>query len=351
MEIQRLKNLYLNKILKHINKVNNELQLYNQCKEQIGGSDEVSIDDTNIQLVTVLYERINKLDTLNRTKKSKISELTSELLLTTEQLHQKQLELDQKQLKLQMSHDELERTKNNLTMKQSELDIMQSNLDTMQNRLTVISGSNGNNLGEIDRLKQQISLLENNINDKTNEISTLREKVHTLTEEITQLNQQADTLNQQVETLNQQVEVLTRDNSQKDSMITNLKKEQTKLEQHVDTILSESINSLTENNQKLIASTNNYINILVSQINTMKTQMNDTTTIDARNYVISNDNPYFNADDSLNDKYDKYDNFKIFYKNKLQECDKNIVILKELKSITNQKMIEYINSMKDIDDD
>jgi hypothetical protein len=38
MEIQELRNLYLNKIIKHINKVNNELTIYNQSNVQSGGS-------------------------------------------------------------------------------------------------------------------------------------------------------------------------------------------------------------------------------------------------------------------------------------------------------------------------
>jgi hypothetical protein len=38
MEIEQLRNLYLKKILKHINKVNGELTLFNQSKEYTGGS-------------------------------------------------------------------------------------------------------------------------------------------------------------------------------------------------------------------------------------------------------------------------------------------------------------------------
>jgi chromosome segregation ATPase len=362
MEIQRLKNLYLNKILKHINKVNNELKLYNQCKEQTGGSDEVSVDNTNIQFVSVLEARINKLATLNLDKKNTIVDLRSELasttqqlVSTTQQLQQKQIELDQKQLELQMSHGELKTANDDLIAKRSELDIMRNKLTEIMDELKKVEGSNDGNLGSISELKTEISELRTNISKLKDEISSLKQEavrlnqeVHGLNQEVDSLTQQIETLNQQIETLNQEVRKLTEENFKKDNMISELQKERGELKQHIDNILLESISSLTENNQKLIDSTNNYIKILVSQINGKKIIMKQDQMIDPGNYVISNDNPAFNMGDSLDNTYTISKNF---YKNKLEACNRNINTLKNIRSETDQKMKIFITSMQKINDD
>ena len=309
MEIQQLKNLYLNKILKHINKVNNELKLYNQCKEQTGGSDS-TFDDTsnlNIQLVTVLNNNVSKLRSLNVEKKQIIDTL--------------KLELVEKSTKLEQVEKELESTRRDLEATKKELE-----------------ANRGSNIDKHAQLNAQVT-----------ELNTL---VLNLNIEIDKLNSEIGKLNSEIGKLTNQVTKLTKSNEYKDAKLVELGNAKSQLDSQILTILKARIEDIIKNNTKLIESNNKYIRELVTKINTMKQNMGLSDLINYTDYMIDmNDIPQISDTVDTQKLIDLTMQLNTYFTTKLEVTDHNIRGLQQIQQADDDAMILYINQINGDNDE
>ena len=198
MEIQELRNLYLNKIIKHINKVNNELTIYNQSNVQRGGSSLASIEPTlgPLQLRFTPHNK-SAIDSILKLK-TKIEELK----INEQKLNGEKLKLEELNKKLNDSLSNLN----------------SSNVATVE----LSRVENQRMLEEIRNLKDEIRLKEirilelENINLTLNsEKELLRLENSKMIEEHTKSNKILQTDNQkilaQVRELNSNIEKISKE--------------------------------------------------------------------------------------------------------------------------------------------
>jgi DNA repair exonuclease SbcCD ATPase subunit len=193
MEIQELRNLYLNKILKHINKVNSELTIYNQSNVQRGGSSLASIEPT-LDPLQLRFTPHNKsaIDSILKLK-TKIEELK----INEQKLNGEKLKLEELNKKL---NDSL-----------SELNI--SNLSSL--------GLSVTQKEEIEKLKQDIMNkksiileLQKNNSELTARIKLLSDKNDIIEKENTQLNtelENAKKMSEKVQELNSNIKKISKE--------------------------------------------------------------------------------------------------------------------------------------------
>ena len=215
MEIEQLRNLYLNKIIKHINKVNSELSLYNQSSVQSGGAsasmsptleppqlNHTIHNSSNIQAIIILKQ---KIDAIAREK----------------------IELEEKNSALEERNQEL------LNLQS------QKNTDS-GGEITRLRGEITRLIAEIDRSKQEIIILKAEIDTSKPEIDRSKAEIDTSKAEFDRLNinlTQANSIN----------ELNSRKNNE-------LKSEVDKLNSNIVEISINSITSLYNNNKNLISS-------------------------------------------------------------------------------------------------
>jgi hypothetical protein len=181
MEIQELRNLYLNKILKHINKVNSKLSLYNQSSEQYGGSSLASIDP-KLGQPQLMFTRHNK---------SAIDSLL-ELKTKIEELKINEQRLNDEKLKLEKLNKELNDRLSELT---------NSNVATAELSLV----ENQRMLEEISKLKNEIRLKENRILELEKINLTLNLDKESLTLENNRMIEEYDKSNTKLQTDNKEM--------------------------------------------------------------------------------------------------------------------------------------------------
>jgi DNA repair exonuclease SbcCD ATPase subunit len=173
MEIQELRNLYLNKIIKHINKVNNELTIYNQSNVQSGGSSLASLN----------------------------------------------YDLDRPQLKFTQHNKSAVNSLLILKTKIEELKMNEQRLEELNGKLRKLNGSNDEtlqlSLGEKARMKQEIEELKKNINKIEDENSRIKAENSRMIEEHTRSNGILQTGNQailaEVKELNDSIERISKE--------------------------------------------------------------------------------------------------------------------------------------------
>jgi hypothetical protein len=184
MEIQQLRNLYLNKIIKHINKLNSELSLYNQSSEQYGGSSLASIDPTLGQ-PQLMFTRHNKsaIDSLLKLK-TKIEELK----INEQRLNDEKLKLEKLNKELNDRLSELTNS-NVATVASAELSLVE----------------NQRMLEEIRKLKDEIRLKENRILELENINSTLNLDKELLTLKNNRMIEEYDKSNTKLQTDNKEM--------------------------------------------------------------------------------------------------------------------------------------------------
>jgi len=284
MEIQRLKNLYLNKILKHINKVNNELKLYNQCKEQTGGSlrydDDDDDDDDNIHqnLLKNFKNKVNTLTKTNETQDQKILELSSVILNIKQEIQEKEVIIKQ-------TYQELVDARRNLIIATEKLKLVKNQLRIAKQELSELQTTSSGNLNNIQTKIQEVTTLETTLANLRNTVDDLRNTVDDLQKEIANLQEEVKTLQKANTDLRSEI-------SNKDENINRLGEQIKSInEQHVN-ILRDSITHSFGNLNTLIDNANAYINVKINTINSNIRDINiinENTTIELINksvYII-----------------------------------------------------------------
>jgi hypothetical protein len=179
MEIQELRNLYLNKIITHINKVNNELTIYNQSNVQIGGS---SLAD----LKPILGQPQLKFTPHNKSSIDSIISLKGNI----EQLKKNEQKLNDEKLQLEKLYKILEESLNSSKL------------------------SSNNQKQEIEKLKQDISKKEYIISELQITKSELTASIKLLSEKNTELNRElenAKKMSEKVIELNSNIEKISKE--------------------------------------------------------------------------------------------------------------------------------------------
>ena len=165
MEIEQLRNLYLNKIIKHINKVNSELSLYNQSSVQSGGAsasmsptlDPPQLNRTihnssNIQEIIILKQRT---DAIAREKR--------ELEERNRQLEEKNQELQNLQSQHNTDSEEITRLIAEISILKAKIGSSKAEIDRLNINLTEANSTNELNSRNNNELISELNKLNSNI--------------------------------------------------------------------------------------------------------------------------------------------------------------------------------------------
>ena len=190
MEIQELRNLYLNKIIKHINKINSELSLYNQSSEQYGGSSLTSLN----------YELSPPQLRFTQHNKSAVDSL---LILKTkiEQLKISEERLNKEKLELEGLNKEL----NDRLINLNSSNVATAELSFVENQRM---------LEEIRLKENRISELQKTNSELTARIGLLSDKNNKVEEKNTELNRElekAKKMSEKVQELNSNIEKISKE--------------------------------------------------------------------------------------------------------------------------------------------
>jgi len=177
MEIQELRNLYLNKIITHINKVNNELTIYNQSNVQIGGS---SLAD----LKPILGQPQLKFTPHNKSSIDSIISLKGNI----EQLKKNEQKLNDEKLKLEKLYKILDESLNSSKLLSNNQNQENENLkqDISKKESIILELQKTNS-----ELTARIGLLSDNNNkveEKNTELNRELEKAKKMSEKVQELN-------------------------------------------------------------------------------------------------------------------------------------------------------------------
>jgi hypothetical protein len=232
MEIQELRNLYLNKIIKHINKVNNELTIYNQSNVQSGGMNIAPFIPTR-------HTRNN--DHIDNTAAS-INRLRDEI----SRLKSLQTDHDSKNI-------EIERLKNHIEEIKKEKKQLQENIET----LTINK----------EKLKNQ---LEESLVDLEAQLITSLKKIDELNKKLVQLEDKLRNLQTENETLKSEIQKLKLINEEKNNKNDELITQVRELTSNIITIGNASKNNLVDYYVYSIEIIKNHINQTLIEINRLK---------------------------------------------------------------------------------
>lgn len=181
MKIQELRNLYFIKILKHINKVNSELSLYNQSSEQRGGSSLASIEP-KLGPPQLIFTQHNK------------SAIDSILILKgkIEKLKINEQKINEEKNKLEELYNSLSKlnTSNKDNIQSSDKQII-----NLKNEIVMIT----NHISELEKInltlnsEKELLKLENiRINEEQNEQNELNTRLQTdnqkISDQVRELN-------------------------------------------------------------------------------------------------------------------------------------------------------------------
>jgi len=307
MEIQELRNLYLNKIIKHINKVNNELTIYNQSNVQSGG----------MNLAPFIPNRHTRNNDHIDNAAASINRLRDEI----SRLKSLQTDHDSKNI-------EIERLKNHIKEIQEEKKQLQKNIET----LTINKQKLENQLLISTDYKKQ---LEASLVDLNAQLITSIQKIDELNIKLVQLEDKLRNLQTENKTLKSEIQKLKLINEEKNNKNDELITQVRELTSNIITIGNASKDKLVDYYVYSIEIIKNHINQTLIEINRLK------KTIEISKNQLKKDgaSSEITMDGiELNDEYDNVDlntifdteeekqKYKIIYINDINDFINNITI-------------------------
>jgi chromosome segregation ATPase len=259
MTDHQIQHLYLNKIIKHINKANDELRLYNKSfVNQYGGSTSQIQQRPELKLTIHNDKVIDKIIEFSKEKK----QLQTQFDTCTRDVNN----LTQLNINLTEQIDELNK----------QIDELNKKIDALTNQLTrspplgpttpiVIN----NNHNELDKLRQELRAANKELKNTKTELKTKEEKLQNTHEELKTKTTELDRITKQLQNIIQ-------DNNKLQDLNTQLQEKNTQLVEEnirINEALNKKNNDDTSSNQQLTIQLTQLYNDSIKSLTNKTTDM------------------------------------------------------------------------------